>query len=92
MTQIKRVVISLPKYLLSEIDRIAAAENINRSEFIRAAMLLYIDDRKRRQLREQMIKGYLEMANINLEMAIEHYGLEVEAELSLIRPVAGGSG
>ena len=92
MTQIKRVVISLPKYLLSEIDRIAAAENINRSEFIRAAVLLYIDDRKRRQLREQMIKGYLEMANINLEMAIEHYGLEVEAELSLIRPVAGGSG
>ncbi len=92
MAQVRRVMISIPEYLLSEIDCIAAAENLNRSEFVRAAMILYINERKRRQLREQMIKGYLEMANINLEMAIEHYGLETEVELSLIRPVAGVNG
>jgi len=92
LAQVKRVMISLPEYLLSEIDCIAAAENLNRSEFVREAMVLYINERKRRQLREQMIKGYLEMANINLAMAIEHYRLETEAELSLTRPVVGGNG
>lgn len=90
MAQVKRVMISLPEYLLSEIDCIAAAENLNRSEFVREAMVLYIQERKRRQLREQMKKGYLEMAKINLSLAIEQYRLESEAELSLTRPVVGG--
>lgn len=90
MAQVKRVMISLPEYLLSEIDCIAAAENLNRSEFVREAMLLYIKERKRRLLREQMKKGYIEMAKINLALAIEQHRLESEAELSLTRPVVGG--
>lgn len=92
MAQVKRIMISIPEYLLSEIDCIAAAENLNRSEFVREAMALYIRERKRRLLREQMKKGYLEMAKINLALAIEQYRLESEAELSLTRPVVGGKG
>lgn len=78
MTQVKRIMISLPDALLAEVDGIAAAEQLNRSEFIREAMKLYIAERKRRLLREQMKKGYLEMAKINLALAVEHYRLEAE--------------
>ena len=78
MGHVKRIMISLPDSLLAEVDGIAAVERVNRSEFIREAMKLYIAERKRRLLREQMKKGYMEMANINLELAVEQYRLETE--------------
>lgn len=79
MAQVKRIMISLPDNLLAEVDGIVAAERLNRSELIREAMRLYIAERKRRQLREQMKQGYLEMAMINLSLAVEQYRLEAEA-------------
>lgn len=82
MTQVKRIMISLPDSLLAEVDGIVAAEQLNRSEFIREAMKLYINERKRRMLREQMKTGYLEMARINLSLAVEQYELEAEVTSS----------
>ncbi len=88
MSQVKRIMISLPDTLLAEVDGLAAAEQLNRSEFIREAMKLYIAERKRLLLREQMKKGYLEMAKINLALAVEHHRLEVEAARIYEQPVA----
>lgn len=90
MSQVKRVMISLPDSLLEEVDGIAAAEQLNRSEFIREAMKLYISERKRRLLREQMKRGYLEMAKINLALALEHYRLEAEVSRIYEFPHPGG--
>lgn len=90
MSQVKRVMISLPDSLLEEVDGIAAAEQLNRSEFIREAMKLYISERKRRLLREQMKRGYLEMAKINLALALEHYRLEAEVSRIYELPFPGG--
>lgn len=70
--------ISLPDNLLREVDGIVAAEKLNRSEFIREAMKLYIQEKKRRTIREQMKKGYLEMAKINLALAGENFNVEHE--------------
>lgn len=78
MAEVKRIMISLPDKLLREVDGIAAAEKLNRSEFIREAMKLYIQERKRRTIREQMKKGYLEMAKINLALAGESFEIEHE--------------
>ncbi len=78
MSQVKRIMISLPDSLLAEVDGIVAAEQLNRSEFIREAMKLYIAERKRRLLRDQMKAGYIEMARINLSLAMEQYALETE--------------
>ncbi|MFZ5640367.1 MAG: CopG family ribbon-helix-helix protein [Bacillota bacterium] len=78
MAEVKRIMISLPDNLLREVDGIAAAEKLNRSEFIREAMKLYIQERKRRTIREQMKKGYLEMAKINLALAGENFEIEHE--------------
>ncbi len=71
MPVLKRIMITIPENLLAEIDGILSQEKGNRSELIREAMLLYLAERKRRILREQMKRGYLEMAQINLRLALE---------------------
>jgi CopG family transcriptional regulator / antitoxin EndoAI len=78
VAEVKRIMISLPDNLLREVDGIVASENLNRSEFIREAMKLYIEERKRRIIREQMKKGYIEMAKINLGLAGESFNAEEE--------------
>ena len=86
----KRIMISLPDQLLREVDGIAAKEKSNRSELIRQAMRLFLMERKKRQLREAMQRGYMEMAKINLHMACEAFHAEEEAETTLDRLVSGG--
>lgn len=80
MAEVKRIMISLPDNLLQEVDGIVAAEKLNRSEFIREAMKLYIQERKRRTIREKMKNGYLEMAKINLALAGESFNAEEEVK------------
>ncbi len=81
--------ISLPDYLLQEVDGLVQKDNSNRSEFIRQAMKLYLLDRKKRYLRETMQRGYMEMAKINLNMASEAFQAEAEADNTLDRLVSG---
>lgn len=69
MAELKKILISLPNSLLKEVDQIASMEKINRSEFVRQAMKLYIREKKKLELREGMKKGYQEMAEINLKLA-----------------------
>ncbi len=80
MSGVKRIMISIPESLLQEVDGLANTENRNRSEFIREAMKLYITELNRRSIREQMKKGYQEMANINLCLATESYEVENEVQ------------
>lgn len=85
----KRIMISLPDYLLQEVDGIVAREKSSRSEFIRQAMKLYLAERKKRQIRESMQRGYLEMSKINLRMASEAFHAEDDADDTLGRLVSG---
>lgn len=85
----KRIMISLPQHLLQEVDGVVEKEQLNRSEFIRQAMKLYLRERKRRYIQETMQKGYMEMAHINLNIASEAFQAEEEADNTLIRLVSG---
>lgn len=85
----KRIMISLPDYLLQEVDGVVEHENSNRSELIRQAMKLYLLERKKRVLRETMQRGYMEMAKINLHMASEAFHAEEDADLIVDRLVSG---
>ena len=67
MARQKKILISLPDTLLEEADNLANSQNINRSEFIREAMRLYIKQRKRNEIIQKLKKGYEEMAEFNLE-------------------------
>lgn len=69
MARQKKILISLPDTLLTEVDNLATAQKINRSEFIREAMKLYIHERKKAELSSMLKKGYEEMSMINLEIA-----------------------
>lgn len=72
----KKIVVTLPNSLLTEVDKIVKVENKNRSEFIREAMKLYIREKRKMEVREFMIKGYREMGAINLALA--EMGLSID--------------
>lgn len=78
----RKILVSLPATLLKEVDSIVLIEKTNRSEFIREAAKFYIREKKKFQLREKLIKGYQEMADINLQLANEC--LEADNECSKI--------
>lgn len=84
MAELRRIMISIPNSLLQEVDGIIAMEKLSRSQFVREAMRLYIEERKRKAVRDMMKKGYQEMAGINLALAEE--GLLIDAELFDIMP------
>lgn len=76
MTSWKRIMVSIPAPLLKEFDSLVAGEDGNRSEFVRQAMRLFIAERKRREIRERLIQGYQEMAQLNLHLAEESLLME----------------
>ena len=67
MARQKKILISLPDSLLDEADSMAYSQNVNRSEFIREGMKLYIKEKKEAEIVRKLKKGYEEMAEINLE-------------------------
>ncbi len=60
-------------------DDITEIDSKNRSEVVREAIRFYLGERKRSLLREQMKKGYMEMAHINIGLANENVLVEDEA-------------
>ncbi len=79
MSELKKVLITLPDHLLREVDEIVALENMNRSEFVRQAMKLYIGQRHRMEIKEQLMRGYGQMADINRDWA--EVGMEAEERI-----------
>lgn len=81
MAESKRIMISLPENLLAEVDDVVTLENRNRSEFIREAINSVLHERRKRGIREQMRKGYEEMAQLNLAIARELFLAEEEVKV-----------
>ncbi len=81
MGESKRIMISMPVTLLEEVDDLITIENKNRSELIREAMRFYLEERKKSRLREELRKGYQEMAALNLSLAQEAFSYEEEASV-----------
>lgn len=77
MAESKNVVVNLPDYLLEECNEILSKDNKNISEFIREAIILYIEERKRYRLIEKMKVGYAEMASINQEIAEIGFDIDI---------------
>ncbi len=79
MSQLKKVLITVPDSLLEAVDSAAKVENVNRSEFVREAMRLYLSEKKKHARKEQLKKGYQEMAELNLSLAEKYFSAEEEA-------------
>lgn len=69
MSNSKRLVVNLSETLYNEFNKALQEDCKKRSEFIREAIILYIKEKKRLDIIEQMEKGYKEMAQLNLEFA-----------------------
>lgn len=67
----KKVTVTLSEDTLSYMDSLQAETNKRRSDLIREACCLYIEERRRASLREKMKTGYQEMAEINRLLAEE---------------------
>lgn len=76
MATAKKVELELPESLLNEVDSIAERENISRNELLEHAMRFFLEEREKRALRSDMIKGYQEMAELNLKIAEEFFYAE----------------
>ena len=80
MSELKKILISIPDSLLQEVDMLVSNEKKNRSQLIREAMRLYIDHKRRREIRDAMKKGYQEMAEINLKLAEMCFDVDSEIQ------------
>ncbi len=79
MAEVKKVLITLPESLLSEVDYLASLDNKNRSQFIGEAMQHYLQERRRTEMQTRMIQGYSEMAELNRQISEEWLEAENEA-------------
>ena len=69
VSECRKIIVTMPDSLLDDLDSFAQCDGISRNEMIGKAMNEYISGRKRKKLREQLKKGYEEMAAINIEWA-----------------------
>ncbi|MBD3109696.1 antitoxin endoai [Bacillus sp. AGMB 02131] len=86
----REIIVQLPQNLLSELDGCVQEDNVNRNELLYRATKMYLHERKKRKLRDDMKRGYIEMATINLSIASEAFLAEYEAEHCVERLVSGG--
>ena len=68
MSDSKRLVVNLSDTLCSEFDKALMHDCKKRSEFIKEAIVLYIEEKKKLDRIEKMKKGYMEMAELNLKL------------------------
>ena len=83
MAEVRKVLITLPESLLSEVDVLASLDKKSRSELIREAMQYYLEQRRTSELRAQMVRGYSEMAELNRRLSEEW--LATENEVSILQ-------
>lgn len=92
MAETRSIVVRLPESIIEEVDNIVSTEKKDRSDFIKEAIKTVLLERKRALVREQMCQGYMEMAQINLTLAMDHCEAEEEAIVCYARKMAWSVG
>ncbi|HAB9356139.1 TPA_asm: CopG family ribbon-helix-helix protein [Listeria monocytogenes] len=77
-----RMIISveLTQEMIQELDVVVEKEKMGRSEVIMEATQQFLQEKRARELRDEMERGYAEMATINFAIACECTHVEAEAE------------
>lgn len=89
---LQKVLVTLPKNLLNEVDGIMRQEKRDLNDFIYQATKNYLRFKKQEDVRKfykSMQQGYEEMGIINLSIASEAFQAEEEADNTLERTVIG---
>lgn len=69
MSSSKKLMTNLSKELNEEFRRNFKKKYKKKSEFIKDTLILYIEDKKKLSKIDEIKKGYIEMAQINLDMS-----------------------
>ena len=65
----RRVSVTLPDLLIDEVDKLSSSLNRSRSEIIAFALKKYLNEKRSVEIKDQLKKGYLEMGELNLDIA-----------------------
>ncbi|MEW6398849.1 MAG: ribbon-helix-helix protein, CopG family [Bacillota bacterium] len=92
MGEARRITITLPADLLEAVDGIVIQEKRRRSEVICDALRGHLESRRRQLLRQQLVRGYQEMGQLNLHLAEDGTTWPVEAAWAGGGPLTGTEG
>lgn len=67
----KKISITLPEDIISDIDKLSAELHISSNSMIESIVKSYLAERRRIENKANLKQGYLEMAEINLSIATE---------------------
>jgi CopG family transcriptional regulator / antitoxin EndoAI len=86
----REVIVKIPKRMLNENEHTVVHQEPERGGFVYISTKRYESDYEPDTIREAMIKGYVEMSQINLKIATECLHVEFEAQHTMERLVSGG--
>ena len=75
----RKISVTLPEELIRETDILAKTDKVSRSEIITLAMKQFLREKRRIESKENMKRGYLQMAGINLDLAAESVAADESA-------------
>jgi len=78
MSTSKKLVGNLTETFYCKFNKALQKDSKKRSEFFREAIILYIEEKKRLSYIEEMKQGYLEMAELNLEIAAMGFEIDIK--------------
>lgn len=76
--------------MLIENEHTVVHQDLERGDFVYISTKRYESDYETDTIREEMMKGYVEMSQINLKIATECLHVEFEAQHTMERLVSGG--
>jgi metal-responsive CopG/Arc/MetJ family transcriptional regulator len=77
----KKIDINIPFDLLKEVEQRAKERNFTRSKLIREFLAAYLNELKKRELREKLKEGYLAHANRDQQISEEFVDSEKQSKL-----------
>lgn len=71
MSVMRRIIVTMPPDLVQQVEEMAEKLDFNRSQFIRRAVEAFLEEQRRRELRELLKEGYLANAERDVCIAEE---------------------
>ncbi|BDH63404.1 antitoxin EndoAI [Lysinibacillus sp. PLM2] len=88
--ELKEIQYSLPQEMLIEFNQTLEQKSARKEEYVIVATRRLSTHKQPNQIREALMKGYVEMSQINLSICSECLHAEYEAEHMVERLVSGG--
>lgn len=86
----REVIVKIPRSMFNENEHTVVHQQSERDDFVYISTKRYESDFESDTIREAMMKGYVEMSQINLRIATECLYAEFEAQHTMERLVSGG--